>query len=969
MNNSLLVFGGGAFFCRWLSMAAGASALMFTQVACGQEVQTKTPAELSAALGWKPMPGKNYRPYQNGSVFVVGSEPAQWPAAREQAAAWMAAAPAFEENPAEFIFRKLVWIEAAALGAADAAVAAELRAARQELSARAVELRAMKSKDGNDWQMQNVSGQLQQLTQRLGPWLADSPADRVQAFREELASHKPADRAVIAARYGGEERLAELIKLGKEYTRLMAAYQAAEQNTELTAAERKLAVRKASGALGYFYGFNGNEQDYHRVMQDPDLTAEFGGESPMNHRSIEVPDLVTAAGESDAAKLLVEAFALPVRIDLRSGDRTPELAKRLLVEGALKPAMVPWALASWRGEVVNAESANEVAAIYDALKKQFPKQLLEKGAGDSDWNRGRAMAVMAYALAVAGRGEEASGLLAVTGAEAQGLPYHAQITEEAAGAVWDVVVRAADGAKGWPQLQALAAHANRGAELTAYAAKQADAAEKNSEAAKFWRARQGWALIAEEKVDEGLAVMETVLEARPAAGEKQWAQEWSESAGRLLLLAKALERPELAKVWAEKFAADLKDVKGPAWRNSGLFDAFAKQQLGAGNAAMVEELLRARMEAGGKPKGRKMFSADSSGEDDEQPVDLRELTRRLADVIGRQGRHAEVVALLAESPHWGATDVAQAMGDENGGAWRPLALVAAESLHAIGRTGEAVAVLEAFLIERSGYDPAYGLYTRIRGQEAVPFLEKLLAADRFEERPLIWLASLQLAAGDTAKAEATIQRAIATDPSDGDQSKGDRMRAYAVLREVALKKDDAAQAQFLAGVLAAIRLSEDADDIAAAGLAARAVREYQRALESFADAYCIQSRLAWKLAEQNRPAEAAEHYRKAFELMPDSFGRVESHCLGCGRAFAGEDAQSIAEQVFTGMAAKADAKPQVYYLLGYLRMGQERREEAAAHFTRAVEADPDHLNAWKKLRTYCQTRSGRSRIRIAWRSS
>jgi tetratricopeptide (TPR) repeat protein len=208
---------------------------------------------------------------------------------------------------------------------------------------------------------------------------------------------------------------------------------------------------------------------------------------------------------------------------------------------------------------------------------------------------------------------------------------------------------------------------------------------------------------------------------------------------------------------------------------------------------------------------------------------------------------------------------------------------------------------------------------------------------------------VQLAAGKVAEAEATVKRAIAIDPSDGEQPKGDRMRAYAVLRDVALAKKDAKQAEFLAGVIAAIRRSEDADDIAAAGLIDRAIKEYELALESFSDAYCIQSRLARQLAEENRLAEAAEHYKRAFELMPDSFGRVESHCFGCEQAFAGEDAQAIAERVFTEMAAKPDAKPQVHYLLGYLRMEQERWEESAAYFTKAVTADPDYLNAWKKL--------------------
>lgn len=97
----------------------------------------------------------------------------------------------------------------------------------------------------------------------------------------------------------------------------------------------------------------------------------------------------------------------------------------------------------------------------------------------------------------------------------------------------------------------------------------------------------------------------------------------------------------------------------------------------------------------------------------------------------------------------------------------------------------------------------------------------------------------------------------------------------------------------------------------------------------------------WKAAEG--------HYRKAYELMPDSFGRVESHCFGCEKAFAGERQQTIAEKVFTEMAASQPNKPQVHYLLGYLRLENGRYSEALPAFQKAVELDPDYLNAWEKL--------------------
>src|SRR5439155_1615231 len=149
--------------------------------------------------------------------------------------------------------------------------------------------------------------------------------------------------------------------------------------------------------------------------------------------------------------------------------------------------------------------------------------------------------------------------------------------------------------------------------------------------------------------------------------------------------------------------------------------------------------------------------------------------------------------------------------------------------------------------------------------------------------------------------------------------------------------------------VAAICESEMADRLQEAGLLKREVKMYEDSLKHFADAYCIQSRLAVQLADLGLHEQAEEHYRRAYELMPESFGRVESHCFGCERAFDGEKAQSIAEKVFTSLAKTAPQKPQVHYLLGYLREEQNRYAEALAHFREAVRLDPEYLNAWKHI--------------------
>jgi len=274
--------------------------------------------------------------------------------------------------------------------------------------------------------------------------------------------------------------------------------------------------------------------------------------------------------------------------------------------------------------------------------------------------------------------------------------------------------------------------------------------------------------------------------------------------------------------------------------------------------------------------------------------------------------------------------------------------MAAAALADAGRKDEARKVLNAVLDADGGYDPAYELLIKLDGVGAIPRLDDLFAHDQFEERPLIWKASL-LSESNLADAEKIVRQAIAIDPSDGEQGKGTRMRVYAVLADILQKKGDAEQAKIYRGAVQAIRVAEDADDWWEAGLLTRAVKHYEEALTHFQDAYCIQSRLALRLAEMGMTERAEEHYRKAYELMPDSFGRMESHCFGCEGAFEGSRPRQIAEQVFMRLIQKTPNKPQIHYLLGYLREQEGRWGDAVDPMKKAVDLDPDYLNAWKHL--------------------
>jgi tetratricopeptide (TPR) repeat protein len=311
------------------------------------------------------------------------------------------------------------------------------------------------------------------------------------------------------------------------------------------------------------------------------------------------------------------------------------------------------------------------------------------------------------------------------------------------------------------------------------------------------------------------------------------------------------------------------------------------------------------------------------------------------------GRNEDAVMLLDRSAKWGTQDLSLLMQlkDSLG---VPLALSAARGLASTGRKAEALSVLNALVQAMPGYDPAYELFVSLEPQP-LPLLDAMYRRDAFEERPLIWQAVVLRQQGRLDEAKAVVQRALNVDPSDGEEGPNDRMRGYAVLADILEAKGDAAGAAEYRAAVAAIRISERSDELHALGLYQRAFAGYREALTHFQNAYCIQSRLAVQLTQQGRRSEALEHYRRAYELMPESFGRVESHCFGCESVFQGNEQQGIAEEVFTRIVAKNPASPQPHYLLGYLREEQRRYADALQSYRAAVSLDPDYLNAWKHL--------------------
>jgi tetratricopeptide (TPR) repeat protein len=696
-------------------------------------------------------------------------------------------------------------------------------------------------------------------------------------------------------------------------------------------ADPAAATRSAPRSRGFFGG-----------LIEAVFTVDDGGHG--SETSIErgkIPALLNRLEIEEATDLLDRALAVRVDWSLTDHPATARLARERALAGIDQMQVPVW---GW----VGGDSAD---ALYTALLDRFGRPT-GGGYNPGLWSFQRASAA---ALVQRGlRGDDA-GVLEIAGfldwadyVPIQVSRLRAKPAQKAA--LFDALLavqQAYPEADLWERLRPLGAEAGRGSELVEAARELAESAP--SEASRMQaRTILAASLLADDQVEAGgTLLLENVQ--RDGTGEA-FLEAALNDATQLMQLGALLERGDWVDLGLAAFCRH--------------FEAYLSLQ---NSTYSLESNLQAAMLAldwqpAAEPWERLHSWLVQLSEDAPQagPYDFgneltEDLLRRLCiDLLAYRGAHAEVLQRAREFSGWQADDIGGLI-EEGAQAERPVffssyPLLLARSLQATGAADEAGAIARALLPRYQGQDPVYTLFLETHSEsEALSYLERIQSMDAFEERPLIWKAQIQLEAGHYAKARETVQQAIAIDPSDGEQERGTRMRAYGILRAVAEAEGAADEASLLQGVVAAIRLSEDADRLWQAGLLSRALAMYRDSLDLFGEAYCIQSRLALRFAEEGRMDAAREHYRRAYELMPDSFGRIESHCFGCEGAFRGEAAQSIAETVFLSMLAERPEHPQLHYLLGYLRENQDEPGQAADHYRRAAELDPLYYNAWSKL--------------------
>ncbi|MDO9265330.1 MAG: hypothetical protein Q7U02_15270, partial [Desulfosalsimonadaceae bacterium] len=282
-----------------------------------------------------------------------------------------------------------------------------------------------------------------------------------------------------------------------------------------------------------------------------------------------------------------------------------------------------------------------------------------------------------------------------------------------------------------------------------------------------------------------------------------------------------------------------------------------------------------------------------------KPGDFSELMILLAKLYHQADRPEDVLTLVNDYPWWGALDIKDLPGPE---IW----VETAWALHKKGDNEAAVKILKACMFKWQGHDPAFSLLCDISGQDAIGYFDLLYARDRFEERPLIWKSELLRRSGNLDKAETSIRQALKVDPTDGEQPAGSRVLAYKVLADILETKGNQTDAAFFKNVVKSVRIAEHGDELREAGLLSMSLKEYWEAENFFADAYCVQWRLAEQLRAKGEIDEASKHYDIVFARMPEQFGQLASLCFGCENVFGNQPSRSAAEKVLTGLLASKE---------------------------------------------------------------
>ena len=653
--------------------------------------------------------------------------------------------------------------------------------------------------------------------------------------------------------------------------------------------------------------------------------------------ALDVPDVIGMLGEAAGSAWLSEIIVKAERsLAVPVGDQTRNIARQIAAAHIDELKAAPWGLVT---------DFNQTA-LYEALEKRFPNA---SNYAEAYGVRRDAGTFYLLGLIGAGRADAArQQLLAMTKTEEFSLTKEMLDDLQAAGhgaqiqKFFEALLEGDPKLAIWRAYFDLSARLGLAEQAAKFAGRLLESTSGPDGPAPDLKLRYAEALLALDQLDPALKIMLDSL----AAGSAETQGEFGIKLARIGVVTK---RPELVEAGMTTARAVIDQARGREdayWRNA-VLQSYVRLARELGQSVEAERLMFDEMSY------FKNFMRQYSqvmGAQAEQYLSqyLRPSAVELAGVYADAERWDDVLTWFDSFPYWGNADVAGILMHKDSAAY-PLGLYLARALVAHNNNEAANRVLRELLVRAPDDDRVYALFLNLNGAAARAEFDALFAIDKFEERPLIWQAESLLTDKNFDAALATIEQAIAIDPSDGEQGPGNRMRAYAIYARVLAAQGDPGRAQAMDEAVAAIRLAEQADRLYDVGLYTRAIKIYEDAAARFDGAYCIQSRLAIQLTNLGRFDEAAPHFRRAYSLMPASFGRVESHCFHCESVFRDVRAQGIADEVFGELRAADAGSAKLQYMQGYLRKEQHQYAEALTHFRAAVGADPDYLNAWKAI--------------------
>ncbi len=715
-------------------------------------------------------------------------------------------------------------------------------------------------------------------------------------------------------------------------------------------------IREMEDEVALFKGqTDGLADRFERDLKRLEPNTRFSGD-------LEMPDIVSLAGPERAAALIQKALAVPgLRLEI-PGDPTLRLAQKTAMAQMETLPSPQWGLV---------DSSPDGVGLFEALSRKFPRSLDDEQAetaetmadespapiwDDYGFNRAFSMASIHYLLGLLNQDRTGEALkhaltlnekdvafysfASILGNQAQVpapvlLSFLGQwLAAKPELPLWDHYIQLSAETRRTDDaiqlLDQIAARTDLGVlsrfEVVRGKGKLLLALDRAEDAIALWRT------LADPAATNEMSTVQIQLESRKQALGQLWAQ-----VGLVLKRNDWFDEGMAMHGRARDRLAELQpDERNPGYNRN--LDIFLDDLLELGRFAEAEQLVWSELSR--LFEEAKQRSAERL---ELQSINLTDALGKLIQVYHQAGRHNDVLALLENAPWWGtATNLADLPADT-------FFVPAAQALHAAGRDAEAWTILTRHLAEEPGDDKAYVVLARIPDPDRIPFLDRLYARDRFEERPLIWKAALLLRDGQLDAAEAVVRQALKVDPTDGEQPDGDRVRAYAVLADVLTAKNQPDDAGFFAKVVRSVRIAEEGDRLNEAGLTSRSLQRYAEAETYFADAYCVQWRLAERFQALGQTEEARKHYQIAFERMPEQFGQVASLCFGCMGVFENPESRGAAEIVLTRLATNAPVRPAVFYLLGQLREEQKRYPEAYAEYRKAIDLDPGYLDVWEKI--------------------